>query len=124
MSKQIEFGIGTAGAAQFESPLSLWIAIWQRQLVYGQAACKAHSQVRNDSHRRRFSRRGDSMHKVPRTGSKGALVSLVAIPLLLLLVAARVDRMNDGTPLVRERVPREHVLQALEDVRVPPGVRV
>ena len=38
MSKQIEFGIGTAGAAQFESPLSLWIAIWQRQLVYGQGA--------------------------------------------------------------------------------------
>jgi hypothetical protein len=23
--------------ARFDSPLSLWIAIWQRQLVYGQA---------------------------------------------------------------------------------------
>jgi hypothetical protein len=38
MSTQIEsgFGIGTAGGARFDSPLSLWIAIWQRQLVYGQ----------------------------------------------------------------------------------------
>jgi hypothetical protein len=35
MSKQIEFGIGTAGGARFDSHLSLWIAIWQRQLVYG-----------------------------------------------------------------------------------------
>jgi hypothetical protein len=39
MSKQIEigFGIGTATGAQFDSPLSLWIAIWQRQIVYGMA---------------------------------------------------------------------------------------
>ena len=35
------------------------------------------------------------MHKVPRTGSKGALVSLVAIPLLLLLVAVREARTAD-----------------------------
>jgi hypothetical protein len=27
----------TSGAC-FDSPLSVWIAIWQRQLVYGQAA--------------------------------------------------------------------------------------
>jgi hypothetical protein len=38
MSKWIESGSGTGGAARFDSPLSLWIAIWQRQLVYGQAA--------------------------------------------------------------------------------------
>ena len=24
--------------ARFDSPLRLWIALWQRQLVYGQAA--------------------------------------------------------------------------------------
>jgi hypothetical protein len=35
MSKQIESGIASAGAPRFESPLGLWIAIWQRQLVYG-----------------------------------------------------------------------------------------
>jgi hypothetical protein len=37
MSKQIESGTASAGGARFESPLSLWIAIWQRQLVYGTA---------------------------------------------------------------------------------------
>jgi hypothetical protein len=37
MSKQIESGTGTAGGARFDSPLSLWIAIWQRQLVNGSA---------------------------------------------------------------------------------------
>jgi hypothetical protein len=37
MSERIESGSGTAGGARFDSPLSLWIAIWQRQLVYGPA---------------------------------------------------------------------------------------
>jgi hypothetical protein len=37
MSKQIETGTSTPPAAQFDSPLSLWIAVWQRQLVYGTA---------------------------------------------------------------------------------------
>ena len=33
MGKHIEMGIATSGGARFESPLALWIAIWQRQLV-------------------------------------------------------------------------------------------
>jgi hypothetical protein len=33
MARPIEFGIATASGARFESPLALWIAIWQRQLV-------------------------------------------------------------------------------------------
>jgi hypothetical protein len=37
MPKQIENGIATTGGARFDSPLRLWIAIWQRQLVYGTA---------------------------------------------------------------------------------------
>lgn len=37
MSKQIESGSATVGEARFDSPLSLWIAIWQRQLVNGSA---------------------------------------------------------------------------------------
>jgi hypothetical protein len=37
MSKQIESGSAMAGGARFDSPLSLWIAIWQRQLVNGSA---------------------------------------------------------------------------------------
>jgi hypothetical protein len=37
MPEQPESGIGTTGGAQFESPLGLWIAIWQRQLVYRRA---------------------------------------------------------------------------------------
>ena len=41
MFEQIESGSDTAGGARFDSPLSLWIAIWQRQLVYGPAACPA-----------------------------------------------------------------------------------
>jgi len=36
MSKQTERS-PASGRAQFESPLRLWIAIWQRQLVYGTA---------------------------------------------------------------------------------------
>ena len=36
MSKPIENGSNTSGGgARFDSPLSLWITIWQRQLVYG-----------------------------------------------------------------------------------------
>jgi hypothetical protein len=35
MSKQMEGGSNTASGARFDSPLSLWIAIWQRQLVNG-----------------------------------------------------------------------------------------
>jgi hypothetical protein len=35
MARPIKFGIATAGGAQFESPLALWIAIWQQQLVAG-----------------------------------------------------------------------------------------
>jgi hypothetical protein len=30
--------ITAPGEARFESALSLWIAVWQRQLVYGPAA--------------------------------------------------------------------------------------
>jgi hypothetical protein len=37
MSRQIESGSATVGGARFDSPLSLWIAIWQRQLVNGSA---------------------------------------------------------------------------------------
>jgi hypothetical protein len=33
MARHIEVGIATGSAARFESPLALWIAIWQRQLV-------------------------------------------------------------------------------------------
>ena len=33
MAGHIEFGIATAGGARFDSPLALWIAIWQRQLA-------------------------------------------------------------------------------------------
>jgi hypothetical protein len=35
--KQIESSSPTAGGARFDSPLILWIAIWQRQLVKGSA---------------------------------------------------------------------------------------
>jgi hypothetical protein len=35
MSDQIKTGSGTADPPRFDSPLSLWIAIWQRQLVNG-----------------------------------------------------------------------------------------
>jgi hypothetical protein len=35
MSKESENGLGPVGGARFESPLRLWIAIWQRQLVNG-----------------------------------------------------------------------------------------
>jgi hypothetical protein len=38
MSKQIETGMSAPRGAQFDSPLSLWIAIWQRQLVNGAAS--------------------------------------------------------------------------------------
>ena len=34
MSQQSESGTTTVGRARFESPLSLWIGVWQRQLVY------------------------------------------------------------------------------------------
>jgi hypothetical protein len=37
MSKQIETGTSTPPASQFDSPLSLWITVWPRQLVYGTA---------------------------------------------------------------------------------------
>ncbi|HVD32321.1 MAG TPA: hypothetical protein VNC19_02000 [Gemmatimonadales bacterium] len=37
MSKQMETGMSTPPVARFDSPLSLWITIWQRQLVYGTA---------------------------------------------------------------------------------------
>jgi hypothetical protein len=37
MSKQKETGMSTPPGARFDSPLSLWIAIWQRQLVAGAA---------------------------------------------------------------------------------------
>ncbi len=33
MGRPIEVGIPTGSGAGFESPLALWIAIWQRQLV-------------------------------------------------------------------------------------------
>jgi hypothetical protein len=33
MSMQRESGTAPAGGARFETPLSLWIGIWQRQLV-------------------------------------------------------------------------------------------
>jgi hypothetical protein len=32
-----ETGTSTPPAAQFDSPLSLWITVWQRQLVHGTA---------------------------------------------------------------------------------------
>jgi hypothetical protein len=33
MSEHIEVGLAPGSGARFESPLALWIAIWQRQLV-------------------------------------------------------------------------------------------
>ena len=33
MVKHIEVASGMGSGARFESPLALWIAIWQRQLV-------------------------------------------------------------------------------------------
>jgi hypothetical protein len=35
MSNQIKAGSDTADPPRFDSPLSVWIAIWQRQLVNG-----------------------------------------------------------------------------------------
>jgi hypothetical protein len=37
MSKPMEPGMSTPPLERFDSPLSLWITIWQRQLVYGTA---------------------------------------------------------------------------------------
>jgi hypothetical protein len=36
MARHIEVGIVKGSGARFESPLALWIAIWQRQLALGQ----------------------------------------------------------------------------------------
>jgi hypothetical protein len=33
MVKHVEVASATGSGARFESPLALWIAIWQRQLV-------------------------------------------------------------------------------------------
>ena len=35
LSHTHEIRIAAVSGGRFESPLSLWIAIWQRQLVYG-----------------------------------------------------------------------------------------
>jgi hypothetical protein len=34
MARHIEVGIVSGSGARFESPLALWIAIWQRQLAF------------------------------------------------------------------------------------------
>jgi hypothetical protein len=43
MARHIEVGIVKASGARFESPLALWIAIWQRQLAFGQPPQPSHA---------------------------------------------------------------------------------